>query len=103
MLERVPADKFAWNPHEKSMSLPALATHIAERPKWIDTIINHDEIDFAKVGYTAPWFTDTLSIVQAFDGNMAVCIGRAKMRHDYSIMLRVFGQFCAVWFSLSIK
>ena len=30
MLERVPLDKKDWKPHEKSMTLGRLATHIAE-------------------------------------------------------------------------
>ena len=31
-LARVPEDKFGWKPHEKSMTLGRLATHIAEMP-----------------------------------------------------------------------
>ena len=30
MLERVPLDKKEWKPHEKSMTLGRLATHVAE-------------------------------------------------------------------------
>ena len=32
VLERVPADKLAWKPHEKSMSLGQLAQHVAHTP-----------------------------------------------------------------------
>jgi uncharacterized damage-inducible protein DinB len=32
MLERFPAEHAAWKPHEKSMSLHELATHVAELP-----------------------------------------------------------------------
>ncbi|MBW3545531.1 MAG: DinB family protein, partial [Bacteroidetes bacterium] len=32
MLERVPTDKFDWQPHPKSMTIKRLATHIAELP-----------------------------------------------------------------------
>jgi hypothetical protein len=32
ILERVPADKLAWKPHAKSMSLGQLALHIANIP-----------------------------------------------------------------------
>jgi uncharacterized damage-inducible protein DinB len=32
VLERVPADKLAWKPHEKSMSLGQLALHVATTP-----------------------------------------------------------------------
>ena len=31
-LERIPNDKFAWKPHEKSMSLGNLASHLAAVP-----------------------------------------------------------------------
>ena len=46
MLERVPVDKASWKPHEKSMSLGRLATHVAEIPHWISDIINSNEYDF---------------------------------------------------------
>ena len=31
LLERVPAEKFDWKPHEKSMTMGALAVHVAEK------------------------------------------------------------------------
>ncbi len=34
MLERVPDDKFDFKPHEKSMALGRLASHVAELPSW---------------------------------------------------------------------
>lgn len=48
MLERVPLDKKDWKPHEKSMSLGRLATHIAETSHWASDIINIDDFDFIK-------------------------------------------------------
>jgi len=48
MLERVPIDKKDWKPHEKSMSLGRLATHIAETLKWISNIRHIDDFDFLK-------------------------------------------------------
>lgn len=48
MLERVPMDQKEWRPHEKSMSLGRLATHIAETIKWISNIHHIDDFDFAK-------------------------------------------------------
>jgi uncharacterized damage-inducible protein DinB len=48
MLERVPFDKKEWKPHEKSMTLGRLATHIAETSHWISDIINIDDYDFEK-------------------------------------------------------
>ena len=33
-LARVPDDKFAWKPHDRSMTLGRLAGHLAEIPQW---------------------------------------------------------------------
>src|SRR3989337_178641 len=46
ILERVPMDKADWKPHEKSMTLGRLATHIAETIHWIPVILQADEFDF---------------------------------------------------------
>jgi len=51
MLERVPDDKFSWQPHVKSMTLQRLATHVAELPGWVSMTLNTTELDFAKSGY----------------------------------------------------
>src|SRR5438034_941714 len=40
LLERVPEDKLTWKPHEKSMSLGGLATHLGNLPTWADRILN---------------------------------------------------------------
>lgn len=48
MLEKVPVEKKDWKPHEKSMSLGRLATHIAETIKWISNIRHIDDFDFAR-------------------------------------------------------
>jgi uncharacterized damage-inducible protein DinB len=46
MLERVPMEKADWKPHEKSMTLGKLASHVADIPHWISDIINIDTFDF---------------------------------------------------------
>lgn len=56
MLEAVPFEKFDFKPHEKSMTLGRLATHVAEIPHWATDMINAPEFDFAAkpfVSYTA--------------------------------------------------
>ena len=52
MIERIPTEKIDWQPHEKSMTLGKLATHIANLPVWFDRIINADGFDFAASGST---------------------------------------------------
>jgi len=46
ILEKVPLDKKDWKPHERSMSIGRLATHIAENTKWASDIVNIDDYDF---------------------------------------------------------
>ena len=46
ILERAPMDKKDWKPHDKSMTLGRLATHVAEIPHWTSDIIHIDEFDF---------------------------------------------------------
>ncbi len=52
LLERVPDGKWGWQPHPKSMTLQRLAGHVAELPLFILSILNTDELDFVKEGYT---------------------------------------------------
>jgi uncharacterized damage-inducible protein DinB len=49
-LERVPEDKLDWRPHEKSMTLGGLTTHISNLPSWTTYTINQDSLDIAPVG-----------------------------------------------------
>ncbi|HEY0544118.1 MAG TPA: DinB family protein [Pyrinomonadaceae bacterium] len=49
-LERVPDDKFDWKPHEKSMSLGNLATHLSNIPMWAVYAISQTSIDLAPEG-----------------------------------------------------
>jgi uncharacterized damage-inducible protein DinB len=51
-LDRIPAEKFDWKPHEKSMTFGRLAAHIAEMFGWTPVTLNHSELDFAKMEYT---------------------------------------------------
>ncbi len=46
-LERVPDDKLDWKPHEKSMTMGSLATHLSNIPTWAMHAINGDSFDMA--------------------------------------------------------
>lgn len=50
-LALVPFDKAEWVPHEKSMKMMPLSTHIAELPSWISLGLTTDELDFATAPY----------------------------------------------------
>jgi uncharacterized damage-inducible protein DinB len=70
MLAIVPDDKYDWQPHPKSMTIRALATHIAEIPGWIDHAIKNDGLDFATEPYKPTVINNTKDLLKFFDGNV---------------------------------
>ena len=50
MLERVPDGKPAWQPHQRSMTLGRLATHVAEIPLWTMRSLTLGEFDISPPG-----------------------------------------------------
>jgi len=71
ILERVPTDKLAWRPHEKSMTIGRLATHLAEVPIWINRTVNGAEFDFATANLSYASKESTEEILQLFDERLA--------------------------------
>src|SRR3954467_5203208 len=65
VLERVPADKLAWKPHPKSMSLGVLALHVAGSPGVICGWAAEDETTFK--GEPTPTPSSTEEILAAHD------------------------------------
>ncbi len=45
ILELVPEDRFDYKPHEKSMTLGRLASHVAEMPGWAKATIESDVLE----------------------------------------------------------
>jgi uncharacterized damage-inducible protein DinB len=71
MLAIVPDDKYQWKPHEKSMTIQQLATHIAELPGWVAMVFNTSELDFAINGYTPLNISSTAEVLESFEKNFA--------------------------------
>ncbi len=70
-LERVPADKFDWKPHEKSMTFSRLATHVAEMFGWTENTVKQDVLDFAEGDWKPFEPKSTDELVKFFDENLA--------------------------------
>ena len=73
-LERVPADRLTWRPHEKSMTMGRLAGHLAEIPGWASITIEQDSFDVAPPGappYQTPQANSRREILEMFDHNVA--------------------------------
>lgn len=70
VLERIPADKFDWKPHEKSMTMGELANHLVEMFSWYKITLETDELDLA-AGYEQPKATSAEDLTAIFDKNAA--------------------------------
>lgn len=71
MLAIVPQDKYDWKPHEKSMTMQRLATHIAELPGWISMAIKTDELDFENNGYAPKTINNNKELLEYFEELLA--------------------------------
>lgn len=66
ILERVPWEHQEWKPHEKSLTLGILATHIADIPHWVSEIIHIDDFDLQQhyKSVSASSFEEMMNIYQ---------------------------------------
>jgi uncharacterized damage-inducible protein DinB len=91
MLSVIPTEKFGWKPHEKSMTIKVLATHIADIFTWFGMVINTSELDFAKNPYQAEEVNSTPELVALFENNLeqgraALANGKDEQLKDIWIM-----------------
>ena len=70
MFERIPEDKYNWQPHEKSMSIQRLATHIAELPTWVKLAFTTDEINFAAGDYLPKVVNNNTELLALFEASL---------------------------------
>lgn len=67
MLERVPEDRLDWRPHEKSMTLGGLATHLVNLLWWQRGILEADEYDLSAGPQTREAHTSRAALLEEFD------------------------------------
>lgn len=71
MLERFPSGKSEWRPHEKSMTLGSLASHVAEIPQYGTAILVSDELDFSKGPHQRNTYETAEDLLAAFDDKVS--------------------------------
>lgn len=84
-LERVPEDKLGWKPHNKSMTMGGLATHLATINHWADAIVGMDSFDVS----TAPpqaQLNSRKELLDAFDQNTAAARKAIAGASDEALM-----------------
>jgi hypothetical protein len=67
LLERVPESNLAWKPHQKSMSLGGLSTHLGNIPHWGGTILNDPSFDLADAPPNMAERASRADILKLFD------------------------------------
>lgn len=82
VLERVPIEKADWKPHEKSMSIGRLATHVAELSGWVATVLSSDELDFAKIEYKPRIAANSKELIEIFEENYSKAMESLKNASD---------------------
>lgn len=82
LMERLPEDKLSWTPHEKSMNLSRLATHIAQIPEWGETIVEHPSFDMASVDYKPLELGSRQEVLDLLQKNLAQFAEIVKGKDD---------------------
>lgn len=82
MLERIPADKFDWTPHQKSMNMKSLATHIAQLAGWAGLIATTEELNFADGSIQTPEVNSTQDLLDLLKSGTQSSIEALKTVKD---------------------
>ncbi len=81
VLERVPEDRLDWQPHDRSMTLGHLASHIAEAYDWAGAIMDNTEFDLLEAmaeGFESTRAASRTELLELFDR----CTTRARAALD---------------------
>lgn len=70
ILERLPDEHMAWRPHDKSMTLGGLATHLINLLNWQIAIFQHTEFDLSTVPLRREALESRSDILAEFDANV---------------------------------
>ncbi|MEO0556642.1 MAG: DinB family protein [Bacteroidota bacterium] len=93
VLERIPSHQLDWRPHEKSMSIRALATHIANLLRWWRVTLLSDGLDMAVRSSALPKPTTSEEILDLWDQNVEALrpvladLSDEDLRGDWSIRM----------------
>ena len=78
LLEIVPEAHFGWRPHEKSMTLVQLASHLAEIPTWAGKALDTDEYILDMKSYKPFIATTRKEILERFDANLKSALEKLR-------------------------
>jgi uncharacterized damage-inducible protein DinB len=91
-IERVPADRLTWRPHEKSMTAGQLALHIAQTHEGVVRFALPDEATAPDFGGDRPQPASVREILDALESGAAyvrqtlLTLDDARMRADFTVL-----------------
>jgi uncharacterized damage-inducible protein DinB len=85
VLERLPSDRLEWSPHPKSMTMKALAGHVAELANWG---VRLEESSFEVGTRKKPEFDSVGQLVALFDENVAASRAAIAQKTDEDLRER---------------
>jgi uncharacterized damage-inducible protein DinB len=88
LLDRVPEDRFAWKPHDRSMTLGQLAGHLANIPYWCTATLDASSLDLASLGDEArPRAPESRAVLLSrFDARVAAARARLLTTTDPELL-----------------
>ena len=86
LLERTPESEWEWRPHEKSMTLGALASHIVESMTWAEVLLKTDELDFDPDTYQSPEINGRAQLLALLDQASVQACALLKETEDAAMM-----------------
>jgi uncharacterized damage-inducible protein DinB len=101
LIERVAEDRFAFKPHDKSMTLGRLATHVADILQWGHTILNEPEFNMTEGSYQPKTAATVAELTAMFDDHVRTIRAILAGKTDAELMgMWTFKQNGNVMFSM---
>lgn len=85
-LERLPGDRLAWKPHEKSYSAGELASHLVDCIRWTGWICDQPELDLDPSSYVPFQASSVAGLLDAFDRDVAAAVSALKSVTEASLL-----------------
>jgi uncharacterized damage-inducible protein DinB len=90
LLERVPEDRAAFKPHEKSRSLGELSAHLSAIPGWAPIVLKQAQFDTSATDaapFAYPAFESMSKVLAAYDERVHVARGLLTAATDAELMV----------------
>lgn len=86
-LASLPEDAMDFKPHEKSMTMGALAAHLVEMVDWCKPTVEEDVFDMDPSTYETPKFESKAALIEAFDKSVGEAIEALSGCPDEKMMV----------------